>query len=412
MKKSSTRAWLSLLCCLLANLIYCGFINNQMALLLDPICTALNFPRALFSSLQSLTPIVNAIISMFFMKFMNKLGLRRMAIIGGIAIVSFTVLYYLAGKVPSAAVVFIGLAQIILAFNMSWATAMTANIVITNWFAKSTGTLISLYAAAGGIGGVIAAPLVGKWVASVGWQTTMFYFIIASAATLLIFILLFKAAPGQNECRVWEGEGSDEAAGEVVGLTYAQAKKTPNFLFCAFLCVGLGVFMYPPMMTLAAYCSDVGLVEIAGVAMSVVFAAQIIVNLPLGALVEKIGLKATMIPIFLAFLAAMLALALAPSKGVIFFAAVCVGAAFAVINVLTALLIGEIFGNRDFAGIQAKFYVFMIVGMIIGPPIFNAVYDLAGSYKPVFIANACAMVLMILAMFAATKKIDFSKYSD
>ena len=333
-------------------------------------------------------------------------------IIGGIAIVSFTVLYYLAGKVPSAAVVFIGLAQIILAFNMSWATAMTANIVITNWFAKSTGTLISLYAAAGGIGGVIAAPLVGKWVASVGWQTTMFYFIIASAATLLIFILLFKAAPGENECRVWEGEGSDEAAGEVVGLTYAQAKKTPNFLFCAFLCVGLGVFMYPPMMTLAAYCSDVGLVEIAGVAMSVVFAAQIIVNLPLGALVEKIGLKATMIPIFLAFLAAMLALALAPSKGVIFFAAACVGAAFAVINVLTALLIGEIFGNRDFAGIQAKFYVFMIIGMIIGPPIFNAVYDLAGSYKPVFIANACAMVLMIQAMFAATKKIDFSKYSN
>lgn len=54
----------------------------------------------------------------------------------------------------------------------------------------------------------------------------------------------------------------------------------------------------------------------------------------------------------------------------------------------------------------------MIIGMIIGPPIFNAVYDLAGSYKPVFIANACAMVLMILAMFAATKKIDFSKYSN
>ncbi len=412
MKKSSTRAWLSLLCCLLANLIYCGFINNQMALLLDPICTSLNFPRALFSSLQSLTPITNAIISMFFMKFMTRLGLRKMSIIGGATVVAFTVLYYLAGMAPGAAIVCIAVAQILLAFCMSWATAMTANIVITNWFAKSTGTLISLYAAAGGVGGVVAAPLVGKWVASVGWQTTMSYFIIASAITMIIFILLFKPAPDENECRVWEGQGTDTAASEVTGLTYAQAKKTPNFLFCAFLCVGLGVFMYPPMMILAAYCSDVGLVEIAGVAMSIVFAAQIIINLPLGALVEKIGLKATMIPIFAAFLVAMLALALAPSKGIIFFAAICVGAAFAVINVLTALLIGEIFGNRDFAGIQAKFYVFMIIGMIVGPPIFNAVYDLAGSYKPVFIANACAMALMILAMFCATKKIDFSKYSD
>ena len=36
----------------------------------------------------------------------------------------------------------------------------------------------------------------------------------------------------------------------------------------------------------------------------------------------------------------------------------------------------------------------------------------AGSYKPVFIANACGMVLMILAMIAATRKIDFSKYSN
>lgn len=413
MKKTSTRGWLALLCCLLANLIYCGFINNQMALLMDPVCSSLNIPRSLFSTLQSLTPVVNAVISVFFVKFLNKLGLRLMAIIGGVCIVCFAVFYYVAGLIPSAAVVFIGAAQIILGVNMSWATAMTANIVITNWFAKSTGTLISLYAAAGGVGGVIAAPLVGKWVAAMGWQTTMFYFIIAAAATLVVFIILFKAAPGENESRVWEGQ-ADEAAAEAVveGLTYAQARKTGNFLFCAFICVGLGVFLYPPMLILAAYCADCGVVEIAGTAMSVVFAAQIIINLPLGALVEKIGLRATILPIFAAFMAAMLALALAPGKAVILFAAVCIGAAFAVINVLTALLIGAIFGNRDFAGIQSKFYVFMMVGMIVGPPIFNTVYDLSGSYKGVFLADAAAMVLMIIALFGATKKIDFEKYSQ
>lgn len=385
-----------------------------MSLLLDPICTTFGLSRTLYSSLQSITPIVNAIISMFFIKFLDKLGLRLMSILGGVCIVAFAVLYYLAGVVPGTAVVFIALAQILAAFSMSWATAMTANIVITNWFAKNTSTLISLYAAAGGIGGMVSASLVGKWVASVGWQTTMVYFIVAAAITVVVFILLFKAAPGEKDCRVWEGQGGSDGAASsaAIGLTHAQAKKTKNYIFCIFLVVGLGVCLYPPMMVLAAYCADCGVVDIAGTAMSVVFAAQIIINLPLGALSEKIGMKATVSPLLALFAAAMLVLAIAPSKGVIFFAAVCIGAGYALVNVLPALLVGNVFGTRDFATIQSKFYVFMIVGMIVGPPIFNAVYDMSGSYKLIFIIDAIAVALMCLSLFAATKKLDFSKYAD
>lgn len=412
--KSSNLGWIAFICCVLANLVYCGFVANQQGMLIDPICTDLGMPRTLLSSLQSLTPLANTIISLFFMKIMNKIGLKPMAVLGGIGIVAFCALYYLAGQIPSASTVLIALAQIALGFNMAWATATTANIVIVNWFADKTGLLISIYATAGAVGGLIAAPLIGKILASAGWQTAVMYFGIASAAVLVVFLLLFKAMPGAGQKKIWEREtvGDDGAAAALPGLTFAQARKTKNFWGAVLVCVGLGVFLYPPFIVLAAFCADCGVTEIAGTAMSVVFAAQIICTLPLGSLVDKFGLKVVILPIFLLYLAAMLAFALAPSKGVIFFGAAVFGMGMALCNALVPLLTTSTFGLRDFAAIQTKFYPAMIIGMIIGPPIFNAVFDLFGSYRNVFLANAAAMVLMVIFLFIATKKLDFSKYAD
>lgn len=412
--KSSNLGWIAFICCILANLVYCGFVANQQGMLIEPVCSDLGLPRSLLSTLQSLTPLVNTVISLFFMQVMNKIGLKPMAILGGAGIVAFCVFYYLAGQITSAATAFIALAQICLGFNMAWATATTANIVIVNWFAERTGLLISMYATAGAVGGLVAAPLIGKILATSGWMTAVMYFGIASAIVLVIVLLLFKAKPGEGQKKIWEKEdaGNEGEAAELPGLTFAQARKTRNFWGSILVCVGLGIFLYPPFIVLAAFCADSGVPEIAGTAMSVVFAAQILCTLPLGSLVDKFGLKTVVLPIFLLYLAAMLAYAMAPGKGVIFFGAAVFGMGMALCNALVPLLTTSTFGLRDFAAIQTKFYPAMIIGMIIGPPIFNAVFDLFGSYNNVFLANAAAMILMVVFLFIATKKLDFSKYAD
>ncbi|MBR0160937.1 MAG: MFS transporter [Oscillospiraceae bacterium] len=354
MRKSTTRGWLALISCILANLVCCGFIYNQMSLLLEPISTSLGISRTLLSSLQSLTPIVNTIITMFFMKFHDKMGLRLMMLAGCACVVIFSMLYYFAGVLSGAAVVLIALAHILIAFTMSWSTAMTANIVITNWFAKNIGSLMSIYGTSGGIGGVIAAPVVSRLISSFGWQSTTLYFAGAAVVALMLAVLFFKTMPAADETKIWEGREDAAVSESVFGLTFDKARKTKNYLFCVFICLGLGVFLYPPMMVLAPYCADCGVAGVGGTAMSVLFAVQILVTLPLGGLVEKYGLKAAIMPVFLLVLVALCSLVVSSAVPALYFAAVGFGAGMAVVNVLIGLLTRTVFGNRDFARIQSK----------------------------------------------------------
>jgi len=410
MKKSATRGWLALICVFLAQIVFCGFIGNQAGLLIEPISTDLGLPRTVYTSIESVTAITNAIISLFFIKFIDKIGLKRMAVLGSLGAILYCGLTLAASHLRSAAVPLFIVAQICQAFTMSWATVMTANIVVNTWFAKNRGLLISLIATSSAVGGMIAAPLVSNWILTTGWETSMVFRGVASIVVFVLFIILFRANPGQGDAMVWEGQSDStgEAGPQLEsGLTMTYAKKTKNFWACLFVCLGLGVFIYPPFIVLAAFCADCGLAEMAGTAMSVVFAAQIIVTLPMGVLIEKFGVRKVIAPIFALEAVALILFATIPSKAIIFVGAVAFGAGFACCNAFIPMLVTTVFGNREFAKIQSFFYSTMIVGMVIGPPIFNAVFDLAGAYKFVFTADAIALAVAIVVLFVATKKINF-----
>lgn len=160
---------------------------------------------------------------------------------------------------------------------------------------------------------------------------------------------------------------------------------TKNFWFCLITTAGIGLFIYPAFVCLAANVSDLGYAANVGTVMSVVYITNIIVTLPLGGLMEKLGCRIVMLVMFVLVIICLAILSMHTiSLALVYIAAAIMGVAYATFQVPIAMLASEIAGTKSVVQTQSYFYTAMTAGMIFGVPLFNVIYDAAGSYHLAF----------------------------
>lgn len=235
--------------------------------MIEPITSSLGIARSLYSTLMMGGTITVTILSMFFAKSQKALGLKLMMIVGALGAVGYCGFNMLAGMMPGMAAILIFLSQVSLGFAFGWAGLTTATILINNWVGKNHGLVISVISAAAGVGGIIASPLVNSWILNSGWQFSMFIRIIVSAAVLVLVVLLVKEKPSEKDGIIWEAEAAadasdnsaaTEASEEVSGIDFEVIKKTKNYWFAILSTFGIGMFIYPAFVSLAAHIVDLG----------------------------------------------------------------------------------------------------------------------------------------------------------
>lgn len=414
-KKSSTYGWLGVLAGIMIMIVFQGTLGNQQGLLLEPICTDLGISRTLYSTMMSITPCVNLLCSLTFAKFLTKLGIKKMTLIGSFGAVLYCLLLLLAGRVESGAVVLLILAHVFFGICFSWAGAMTVAILINNWFAKRASTLISVVSAFSGLTGTVIAPLITRWVTNDGWEASLIYRGIPVVIVFVLFFIIIREAPGPKDKRVWEDESSVEnvedvsdapAGAPLTGMMLEEARKTKKFWFSILTVFGFGAVLYPAsVICLPAYAVDIGFAANSGTVMSVLFAANLVATLVLGSLVEKFGCRKVFVPVILLSVASMIILALNTIGLSLFYvAAALVGIGYSLISVAVPFITMEAFGPKDFGRIQSFAFSAMVVGLIVGPPIFNAFYDLTGTYRMIYLISAVVCVVFIITLFISTAK--------
>ena len=417
-KKTATYGWLALIIAFITSIYFNSFLGNQQGLLLEPICTDLDMPRTLYSSMMSIAALSNAVLSFLFPTAYKKLGLKAMAVIGAIGAVAFCGFYMLGGMFVKSAAVMFALGQICFGCTCAWATLVTSTTLINNWFAKNRGTLISITATLTGVGSVVAAPLVSSWIAKTGWSNSMLIRGVFGIAVVIFFIVALREKPGENDIRVWEGQEEDaydpDGAATVneenSGFTLQELMHTKNFWFCLITTAGIGLFIYPAFVCLAANVSDLGYAANVGTVMSVVYITNIIVTLPLGGLMEKLGCRIVMLVMFVLVIICLAILSMHTiSLTLVYIAAAIMGVAYATFQVPIAMLASEIAGTKSVVQTQSYFYTAMTAGMIFGVPLFNVIYDAAGSYHLAFLIDIACVIGMCVCIILGTSKIDRSK---
>lgn len=282
------------------------------------------------------------------------------------------------------------------------------SVLITNWFEKNRGLMISIAMMGISIGGTVLSPLPSWLIVEFGWRYA--YFILCALSLIvLVPIALFvvRRAPQDVGLEPY-GHGEETAVSTKKknvpasnwNATLKEARKTPilwMFAVGAFLIYFTACFMGH----MSYYLQGVGF-DAAAVAsyISLYSVVAIIGKLVLGRIFDRFGPKIGILfgsGTFLLFLVGFLFVQGSPMM--LYFAAVMYGFGTCTATVAIPIMTTSVFGAKNYSELYGFISAFTMAGSAIGSSAIGFLYDLTGSYRPALTVLAILTALTIVIMF-------------
>lgn len=402
--KSSNYAWCVMVLLTLMQFVYAGLTLSTVTLYMEPILSAHpELSRTAYSLTITLNGGANAIISVFYGKFVEKFGMKTMVSVCSLMMIA-GVLLYATGTV----IWMFYLAAILQGISLCFCSGASCSIIFSKWFAHSTGTLLSITAIGSGLAGVIFSPIVSTWISTIGWTGSLYINCVIVVFTAVLLIVFLKDSPEKYGIKpMWNDKVkiADES-GEIIsyGVTSKEAYKTIQF-WCGTIGIGLfGLIIYGAICNIAVFSSDLG--YDGGIMLSVMYAANIILQLPFGILADKLGIRTCMVAYSLMAIGAVFIYATAPAIGMMYVGTVLLGGSFCILKATLPVYTLQIFGNRAQGQIMGIMIAVMNCGVAFGMPVLNAAYDITGSYSGMFKLFGFVGVALAVIIFLGCKPIQ------
>ena len=402
--KSSNYAWCVMILLTLMQFVYAGLTLSTVTLYMEPILSAHpELSRTAYSLTITLNGGANAIISVFYGKFVEKFGMKTMVSVCSLMMIA-GVLLYATGTV----IWMFYLAAILQGISLCFCSGATCSIIFSKWFAHSTGTLLSITAIGSGLAGVIFSPIVSTWISTIGWTGSLYINCAIVVFTAILLIVFLMDSPEKYGIKpMWNDKVKiAEESGKIIpyGVTSKEAYKTVQF-WCGTIGIGLfGLIIYGAICNIAVFSSDLG--YDGGVMLSVMYAANIVLQLPFGILADKLGIRVCMVAYSIMAIGAVFIYATAPALGMMYVGTVLLGGSFCILKATLPVYTLQIFGNRAQGQIMGIMIAVMNCGVAFGMPVLNAAYDLTGSYSGMFKLFGFVGVALAVIIFLGCKPIQ------
>ena len=402
--KSSNYAWCVMVLLTLMQFVYAGLTLSTVTLYMEPILSAHpELSRTAYSLTITLNGGANAIISVFYGKFVEKFGMKTMVSVCSLMMIA-GVLLYATGTV----IWMFYLAAILQGISLCFCSGATCSIIFSKWFAHSTGTLLSITAIGSGLAGVIFSPIVSTWISTIGWTGSLYINCAIVVFTAILLIVFLKDSPEKYGIKpMWNDKVKiAEESGKIIpyGVTSKEAYKTVQF-WCGTIGIGLfGLIIYGAICNIAVFSSDLG--YDGGVMLSVMYAANIVLQLPFGILADKLGIRVCMVAYSIMAIGAVFIYATAPALGMMYVGTVLLGGSFCILKATLPVYTLQIFGNRAQGQIMGIMIAVMNCGVAFGMPVLNAAYDITGSYSGMFKLFGFVGVALAVIIFLGCKPIQ------
>ena len=402
--KSSNYAWCVMILLTLMQFVYAGLTLSTVTLYMNPILSAHpELSRTAYSLTITLNGGANAIISVFYGKFVEKFGMKTMVSVCSLMMIA-GVLLYATGTV----IWMFYLAAILQGISLCFCSGATCSIIFSKWFAHSTGPLLSITAIGSGLAGVIFSPIVSTWISTIGWTGSLYINCAIVVFTAILLIVFLKDSPEKYGIKpMWNDKVKiAEESGKIIpyGVTSKEAYKTVQF-WCGTIGIGLfGLIIYGAICNIAVFSSDLG--YDGGVMLSVMYAANIVLQLPFGILADKLGIRVCMVAYSIMAIGAVFIYATAPAIGMMYVGTVLLGGSFCILKATLPVYTLQIFGNRAQGQIMGIMIAVMNCGVAFGMPVLNAAYDITGSYSGMFKLFGFVGVALAVIIFLGCKPIQ------
>lgn len=374
-----------------------GLGNHPLALYSVPVTTAYGFPRSLFAVIFSIINLFTAFGNLFFGAAVKRMGLKKIMLAGTAFAIAAYAVFYIAGSLP-----LFYIAAALLGLALAFLTNSPVSVLINNWFGKNKGLALGIVFMASGLGGTVCDILVGRLINSFGFKASLGISAIIITGVMLLAMLFIKPRPAKP----FLANPSDAPAPkEKSGIRFKQARRTPSFWLVIATEALWGLSIIPIVATMPTYLNDKGFdpLFVSGVVMACLYAVSAASKLGLGVISDKFGALAMVCIVGCAGTAATLLLAMAGGKGGAVASALLMGVAFSCMTIPVPILTSNIFGDKDYGVLVGVFSAVLTLAGALGTPLVNLVFDLAGTYIPVFIAQAVFFALSIVTAGLAIK---------
>ncbi|MFC2069552.1 MFS transporter [Chloroflexota bacterium] len=370
-----------------------------------PMLEDFGWDRATFSSVQSIALIVFTIVSPFLGRFIDRYGPRVMIFVCVATQVFSNVINGAAGNIWH-----LYIARIFYGINF----VPAAQILVNRWFIKKRGTALGIMSTGIPLGTVILVPITQQLILLWGWRPTMFFWAAVIFVIMLPIALIIKSNPGDigyapdGEPAVNSSPDSQSAdnTGDInnsmpEGSDLSGAVKTRAFWFMSvahFIC---GISCGFIMTHIVIFATDSGYSDmIAASLVSIQGASNLAGVLITGYLSDKIVrsrvLALTHLIRSLSFAVAVIFILLGDgSLWMLYVSIALFGFGWFTTAPLQAGLVADLFGNLRMGtilGLETSCHHF---GMALGAYLGGAVFEISGSYFPVFLTLGLLELLAV-----------------
>lgn len=403
-------AWVILFCtCLMGFTIMC-FMVTPFSLYVKPITTEFGWSRSAYTLTQSFQFLAAVIFSFLFGTLTKKYGSKALIITGAVILTICMFLYSSASTLPVFYV-----SGLLTGIAFALATVSAGSTLINNWFAKNTGLMIGILFTVTSLGGVVFNPLIASWIAQYGWRTAFRISGIIVAIVGVILLLLLKNKPADKNMLPMYADSAENVefkkeatpARELPGVMLKDAIKSYRiWIFFAIIFMS-GAIIPTTVATVPAYLGDLGFpVVFWGVVNSVIMATNTIIKIPAGWITDKLGVIVMLAMALGAFAASLVCLIFSSQAApqFVYAAAFFFGFAVLMTSVPMPIMVREFFGIKDFANIMGMMFAALTIGQAIATPLINLVFDIAGSYRNIYIAFIPVAILIFVLSVIGTRK--------
>ena len=381
-KRKFSQGWLIAIACMLIQAIPFGVASNIHPQFLGYIIEKEGFALGAISAMFTIGTIISALFSPSIGKLYNKFSAKLIFTVGAILSAGGVFMLGIAGSSLSLFYLGYGISQV----GTAAISSIGIPVLITSWFDDSIkGKVLGVVFSASGLGNIFLQQLTASWIAADGYQLAYKKFALLSIAVGVVVSILFIRMP-KNKSEMISGkkdskeENKEVSVEENTGYTFAEAKSLKAYWIFAIGFVFIGIYVSALATQYSAYLKaenfDAAMLGTVG---SVFAACSLVGNLIGGTLYDKLGTVKTTIIGFALAITACLSIMFAPkipalayvygtTKGLSVFAYI----------LAPSMLVGALFGNKDFGGILGITQVFFALGFSFGSAVFGIIVDAAG----------------------------------
>lgn len=277
---------------------------------------------------------------------------------------------------------------------------------IARWFVKKKGLALGIMFAGGGIGTLIATPLLQNGIDIYGWRTVYFYLGLSIICIPAAAAPLLKKNPGEIGLEPL-GQGEEKAYGSAIDntdqskdFTLRQALKSSSFwiLNIGITLMFMGFFM--AQVSMVPHLTDNGIPAVAAaLALGIASAFNALGRVLMGAISDTIGTKRAFYISMIVGAIMLFWLSYVRTSYMMYLFVIFFGLANGGSVPQIARMVSELFGVKAMGGILGVSMLITTLGPALGPVLGGASYVHYHSYSPAFLAGGGAILCALLLIF-------------